>query len=227
MTRPPNEDRCDPREQPAYTPAEAAHYLDVPVSTVRYWSLGRAQISALIEPAQARPLVLSFRNLVELHVLSAIRRRHRISMSRIRGALDFVQERLGTEHPLAHQRFQTDGVDVFVEQYGQLINASQRGQTAMKEVLKNALVRVEWDSTGQPLRLFPYTRKEMKGAEPLIMIDPLVSGGRAVIRGTRIAVEVVAERYKAGESIGDLAQDYGRLPEEIEEAIRCELRIAA
>ncbi len=50
---------------------------------------------------------------------------------------------------------------------------------------------------------------------------------RAVIRGSRIAVEVVAERYKAGESIRDLAQDYGRDRDEIEEAIRCELKIAA
>ncbi len=48
-----------------------------------------------------------------------------------------------------------------------------------------------------------------------------------MIRGTRIAVEVVAERYKAGESIGELARDYGRKPNEIEEAIRCELKIAA
>ena len=61
----------------------------------------------------------------------------------------------------------------------------------------------------------------------IIMIDPSISGGRAVIKGTRIAIEVVAERYKSGESIRDLAEDYGRDSDEIEEAIRCELRIAA
>jgi len=37
---------------------------------------------------------------------------------------------------------------------------------------------------------------------------------------------VIAERYKAGESIDALAADYGRETGDIEEAIRCELRLA-
>jgi uncharacterized protein (DUF433 family) len=221
------QERSDPRELPAYSPAEAAHYLDIPVSTVRYWSVGRDQIQPLIDPAQHGPLILSFANLVELHVLSAIRRKHRISMPKVRRALDYVQSALSLTRPLASRRFQTDGVDLFVDHYGHLINASEQGQMAMKEWLGAALVRVEWDSAGQPVRLFPYTRKEPADSAGLIMIDPSVSGGRAVIRGTRIAVEVIAERYKAGESIRELAQDYGRDPDEIEEAVRCELKIAA
>jgi uncharacterized protein (DUF433 family) len=38
---------------------------------------------------------------------------------------------------------------------------------------------------------------------------------------------VIAERYKAGESIDALADDYGRSRLEIEEAIRCELEVQA
>lgn len=217
---------ADPRELPAYGPAEVARYLDIPVSTVRYWSAGRKGIEPLIEPAQERPLILSFANLVELHVLGAIRRRHRVSMTKVRRALDFVQGQLGLARPLANEQFKTDGVELFVRRYGNLINASQQGQIEMEAVVDAALVRVEWDSAGQPVRLFPYTRRE-PADEGLIMIDPAVSGGRAVIRDTRIAVEVVAERYKAGESIRELAEDYGRETSEIEEAIRCELKIAA
>ena len=71
------------------------------------------------------------------------------------------------------------------------------------------------------------TAEDVARESDIIMIDPSVSGGRAVIKGTRIAIEVVAERYKAGESIRDLAEDYGRNSDEIEEAIRCELTIAA
>jgi uncharacterized protein (DUF433 family) len=227
MTARHTKNRFDPRELPAYSPAEAAHYLDVPVSTVRYWSVGRGQNQPLIEPAQVSPLILSFANLVELHVLSAIRRKHLISMPRVRRSLDYVQCELNLTRPLADRRFKTDGVDLFVDHYGHLINASEQGQMAMKQLLGAALVRVEWDNAGQPVRLFPYTRKEPTDSEGLIMIDPSVSGGRAVIRGSRIAVEVIAERYKAGESICELAQDYGREQNEIEEAIRCELKIAA
>ena len=35
-----------------------------------------------------------------------------------------------------------------------------------------------------------------------------------------------ADRYKAGESIADLADDYGEDPLNIEEAVRCELQPA-
>ena len=59
-----------------------------------------------------------------------------------------------------------------------------------------------------------------------MVIDPRVSSGRPVLVGSGIPTAVIAERYKAGESIDQLADDYGRERldiEDIEEAIRCEL----
>ena len=61
----------------------------------------------------------------------------------------------------------------------------------------------------------------------MVVIDPMVSAGRPVIEGTGLVTQLIAERYKAGESINDLANDYERGTEEIEEAIRCELQAAA
>ncbi len=58
------------------------------------------------------------------------------------------------------------------------------------------------------------------------MIDPRVQYGRPVLAGSGIPTAVIAERYKAGESIDALAADYGRDTGDIEEAIRCELRLA-
>ena len=214
------------RQMPSYAPSEAAHYLSIPVSTVRYWCLGGSGNRPLLVPAEKRPLALSFVNLVELHVLGAIRRKHLISMPKVRRTLDYVSRTLKVVQPLARKRFETDGVDLFVEHYGRLINASQQGQTEMRELVGAALVRVEWDRQGLPVKLAPFTRSDVEKSAEIIVIDPAVLSGRAVIRGTRIAVDVVAERYKAGESISDLARDYGRTAEEIEEAIRCELRVA-
>lgn len=215
------------RMLPGYSPVEVAHYIAVPVSTVRYWSLGREQYASLIKPAQSSPLLLSFINLVELHVLGAIRRKHRISMPNVRAAIKFVEKKMDISQPLANHRFQTDGVDLFVEHYGRLINASQQGQMVMRAILEEALIRIEWDERDLPIRLFPYTRKATSTTSRLIVIDPTVCGGRAVIDQTRIAVEVVAERFKAGDSIQDLVTDYGCEPEAIQEAIRCELSVAA
>ena len=44
---------------------------------------------------------------------------------------------------------------------------------------------------------------------------------------TSVPTVVVAERFKAGESLAALAEDYGRDATEIQEAIRCELDLAA
>jgi uncharacterized protein (DUF433 family) len=48
-----------------------------------------------------------------------------------------------------------------------------------------------------------------------------------VISGTGIPTRIIFERYAAGESIQDLADDYGRPRLEIEDAIRCELEPVA
>ena len=57
-----------------------------------------------------------------------------------------------------------------------------------------------------------------------VEIDPRLSFGRPVLVGTGIPTAVIAERYKAGETIAELAEDYHRTSTEIEEALRCELK---
>ena len=54
-------------------------------------------------------------------------------------------------------------------------------------------------------------------------MDPYLSFGRPVIEGMGIATAIIAERYKAGESIEELARDYECPLLAIQEAIRCEL----
>ena len=240
----------DPRDLPAYTIAEAAHYLGVSGSTIRYWSVGRpphtplikipdlARDSVVISPqslfvsaASRTPALLSFLNLTELHVLAAIRRQHVISMPKIRKAIQYLVEKILPEgnrrHPLISADLETDKADLFIKQYGKLINIGQGGQVAMREILQAALQRIERDSDRIPIKLHPFTRADTADAPTMITIEPGLSFGRPVISGTGIATEIVAERYKAGESIEELAQDYARPKAEIQEAVRCELKLAA
>ena len=219
------------RELPAYSIAEAAHYLSVPPATVRYWATGQGPYSALIEIPQLHPALLSFLNLVELHVLAAIRRKHAVPMPKVRLAIDYLRDntrnRDDKRHPLISKKLQTDGLDLFIERYGQLVNISRDGQLAMREVIQAALFRIERDSHGIPIKLYPFTRSSIDSAPAMVVIDPALSAGRPVIAGTGLATEVIAERYKAGESVIDLAKDYERTNAEIEEAIRSELKSAA
>lgn len=221
----------DWRDLPTYAVSEAAHYLAVPAATVRYWSVGRDEYEPLIAVPQYSPTLVSFLNLAELHVLSAIRREHKVKMPSIRRAIQYLSEHARTpidkRHPLIGRELETDGLDLFVEQYGQLTNISRAGQTAMREIIKAALRRIDRDPNGVPIKLYPYTRQGTREAPALVVIDPALSAGRPVIAGTGLATQIIAERYKLGESIGDLAYDYERPNEEIEEAIRCELPAAA
>lgn len=218
----------DFREMPGYTVAEAAHYLGLPVTTLRNWLRSGRGCKPLIQASQKSPVILlSFLNLTELHLLAAIRRRHRISLQKTRRAIRWLEKQSEEEHPLLSRDLETDGLNLFVDHYGKLINISQQGQLAIREILKEALQRIERDRNNVPVMLYPFNRTDISLDTRKIVINPRISGGRPVLTGTGLAVEIISERFKAGESIGELAYDYERKEEEIEEAIRWELPAVA
>ena len=229
------ESERDRRELPAYGIVEAARYLRMPQATLRSWVLGRLYPTAtghrLFRPVIRLPQpdspTLSFVNLVEAHVLEAIRREFAIPLRKVRAAVSFLERHFGSEHPLADHQFETDGLDLFIQKAGLLINLTQEGQLAIRQLVHAYLKRIERDVRGIPVRLYPFTRKRELDEPRSVVIDPFVSFGRPVLMGTGIATAVVAERFKAGEAIEDLARDYARSALEIQEAIRCELPLDA
>jgi uncharacterized protein (DUF433 family) len=178
-------------------------------------------------PGRPKTQYLSFINLVEAHVLAAIRRRHGVKLPKVRSALDYVRRQFQIDRPLIDQAFQTDRLDLFVERYGELINASREGQRAMKDIIGVYLKRIDRDTKGLPIKLYPFTRETEADAAPasdprVVVMNPTVSFGRPIIAGTGIPVSSIYERYNAGDSVADLAQDFRLEISAIEEAIRCE-----
>lgn len=226
--------RPDPREVPAYGLAEAAYYLGIPVATLRSWVLGRdypvadgtKHFAPIIEIADHKLKRLSFINLIEAHVLTALRREHAIHLPKVRKAVTYLRNQLQSRHPLADQQFETDGLNLFIKKYGQLINITQEGQLAMRSVLQSFLKRIKRDAQGMPAKLYLFTRRGEIGEPLAVVVDPTVSFGRPVLEGTGIPTAILAERFKAGDSPEVLADDYGRPKQEIEEAIRYELKAA-
>lgn len=220
------------RRTPAYSYVEAAHYLNLPPSTLSSWFRGQAYTQDG-QIRQFRPVIrldgqagegLSFLNLVEAHVLAAIRREHSIPLQKVRRALEYVKKKLGIERPLADARFETDGVDLLVHELEKLVNVSREGQLEIEPVIRTFLKRIERDPGGIPIKLYPFTRKSLSTDEPApVEIDPRVAFGRPVLIGRGVPTAVLADRFKAGDSLADLAEDYDTSTETIEEAIRCEL----
>jgi len=225
----------NPGDLPVYAISEAAHYLRLPVATIRSWAMGRkyptrsgaTAFLPLIDIADPDGLLLSFRNLGELHVLGSIRRAHQVKLLAVRQAIDYLRKKFRSDHPLLEREMLTDGKDLFINQYEHLVNISQDGQMEMRQIMAVYLKRIKWDHGGMPVRLFPFTRDRYAESPEIISIDPKIRFGKPCISGTRIPTAIIAERHQAGDSIVLLAEDYGRKAEEIEEAIRYEGRIAS
>ena len=227
-----------PGDFPLYSITDAAHYLQLPATTVRSWAIGRdyktvegkTSFHPVISIADLEKRLLSFSNLVELHVLSSIRYEHKVKLNSVRDAIDYLRTRLDSDRPLLESEMLTDGKDIFVERVGQLINASRNGQNEMKAVVDSYLKRISRNDLGIPIKLFPFTRQRLDQLDQspcLVSIDPKIRFGKPCIAGTSIPTAIIAERHKAGESFAFLADDYRREINEIEEAIRYESRVAS
>jgi uncharacterized protein (DUF433 family) len=212
----------DPRVVPTYSVRQASSYLSLPYSTTRTWFFGAA---APIKADGKAPAPLSFWNLVECSVMATLRRRHEVPLQRIRKALAYVKRHTELERPLVEQDFLTDGLDLFIEQVGEIVNASRGGQTTLRDLLRDSLARVDRDPKGLVSRLYPW--RDTPSDDPRdVEIDPTRAFGKLVIAGTGIPTAVIADRMRAGESIRSLARDYRLDASQIEAAVRWELGVA-
>lgn len=214
----------DPREIPAYPPFEAAKYVGVPLSTLRSWLHGTKAFTPVISIASSTDPQLSFFNLVEAFVIAGLRRHHGMSLQRIRTSVKQLQAFApNLVHPLADADLITFAREIFVDDAaGDFVNMTNHpGQLGLRGIIEQVSQRVEKDVTGAR-RLYPFTRERIAGAPRLVMIDPRVQFGRPVITGTGIPTAVIHERWKAGDSVRELAEDYDRTADEIEEALRYE-----
>ncbi|MDA0991597.1 MAG: DUF433 domain-containing protein [Verrucomicrobia bacterium] len=221
-----SKEAIDRRDAPAYAIAEAAHYLRLPAATLRSWVLGRqyptaeggARFRPLIRPASRKPPLLSFWNLIEAHVLRSLRTEHGVSVPALRSALNYSEKELGIQRLLLRPELRTNAGKVFLERYGALIELSASGQLAMRRVLEEYLKRVEWDRSNFPVQLYPFLPGGAATEERPIVIDARIAFGRPVIASKSISTHAIAERIDAGESVDDVAADYGLDLSEIEQA---------
>src|SRR5262245_57803924 len=207
--------KADPRDLPIYSLSLAARYLRIPQTTLRSWVLGRhfprlagrGFSEPLIQKPDPRDERLSFTNLIEAHVLHALRVKHGVTMRAVREALDYVQRQFHIDRLLIRKELRAAPGELFLAEYGRLLSLSPAGQFAMEKILEAYLKRVARDSDGLPLRLYPFTAPDTAEDRRVVVIDPRVSFGRPAIARKGISTAILAERLNAGESIRELAYD--------------------
>lgn len=241
----------DPREVPLYAIADAARYVKVHENTLRSWVHGRTYMiqgkertlpPVIILPTEKSPF-LSFINLLEAFSLSSLTRIENLPFKNVRFAIETLRgNAFKDEHPLIDREFLTDSINLFVEDGDKLYNVSKHGQIAIKEIVKaylKRIVRSKLDSS--PIKVYPFSRQVkfdlrqdvsekraiLEKSPRVIEVNPLVAFGRPTLVDTGIAVDVIASRYRGGDSVKYLAKDYGLSQGQVREAIRYEEKKAA
>jgi uncharacterized protein (DUF433 family) len=218
--------KFNPLEIPNYTIEEASRYLLVPENTLRYW-MGNENNTPLTTVYSRRPLLLPFKNLVELYVLESLKEIHDIGLPLIRKSVQELRIEKPSKYPLADYQLATRGRKIYLEgEEDELINLTASGQHAFKAILNPFLRRVERDEQGIAKRLFPFTSRQHQQnpdqAPRMVVIDPHVAFGMPVLVNSRISTAFLMSRKNGGATISKLAKDYGRSEVEIEEAISLE-----
>lgn len=162
-------------------------------------------------------------NLVEAHVLRALRRDHGMQIRDVRKAILYAERELDIQRLLLHKDLRASGKELFLERYGELLSLSRSDQIALRRVFEDHLARVEWDAGLFPIRLYPFTGSDYgrQDYRP-ITVDATIAFGRPIVASAGVTTQIIADRIDAGEAIVDLASDYGITPEEVEEAILLE-----
>jgi len=124
-------------ESPAYSLADAASYVRVPYQTLRYWAMGRKTTLPLITLPQYDRPALSFLNLLECHVLHALRTYFELRIQMVRKALDTLTNLEPSRHPLLTATLKTDRVDLFLGNFGGSVDQSYKPSIRNERGAKN------------------------------------------------------------------------------------------
>lgn len=97
---------------------------------------GQSHFRPLIKASGDKPAVLSFWNLVEAHVLRALRTEHGISIQAVRQAIDYSERKLQIERLLLSPELRSGAGRLFLDRYGELIDLEPSGQLAIRQVFE-------------------------------------------------------------------------------------------
>ena len=230
---------------PLYTITEAARIVDVPASTFRAWARGRVTASPVGAQTWSDPIVtrtelpsgskrpsIPFVGITEAMVLAAIRKSG-VPMQRIRPALEELQRGLGIQHALASKRLYSDGAELLYD-YSESYPDSQAARAARQLVVVRNNRHVFSDFVIEYLQRFEYARDgyvkliRVPGYERAeVVVDPYRSSGAPIFARGGCRVKDVMYRYGGGESVQELAAEFGVPAAHVEDAIRVASRRAA
>ena len=211
-------------KRPLYSFAEADRIVRVSPGTSRrwlkgysFWWGGERHTMPPVTPGLGEQEAVAFVDLMEVAAVSKLRKKG-FSFKRIRQINAYCRLYLRERRPLVTQKFKVAGQDIFLdEDFDILVDVGREaGMLAWREVLKPFLEDVEYENE-LARRWWPL------GKERMMVVDPDYGFGLPVVQGTGVRTEIIAERYRAGDSIDEIAYDFDVTPKQIDDALRWEM----
>lgn len=216
----------DKYTDPLLTPRDVARHLDIPESTIYRWLSEKAAGEPLVhrvEPEKRGWPSVPFVAVVETYVLRSMRDLG-LTKARIREAAAAVRKTFDTPFALATKRITTDGIDIFIQHAADDLARAADGQRPIREVIEDYLHYIEWDEAdGMAGRL---RLRQYSDVAPVI-IDPRFGWGAPVVESTKVPVDDVLNLWLAGETLEDVAYEYGMKREQVEAICRAARASAA
>lgn len=217
-----------------YPAAEVARLVQLTPSRVRRWLRGYDYTYAATVRHQA-PVIrrkgtegTSYASFLDLVDLLFVKRflDHKVSLQKVRRALDEAAEILGTTH-FARQSFFTDGRNIFLEVKDRggeaILQLLSGGQWVIAPIIQELATQIDFEGpSGLARRWYP------PGFDGLVVLDPLVSFGRPTIVGRGIATANVFDFYMAEKQRVPVVRDWLAISDEdVEAAVEFERHLAA
>lgn len=171
---------------------------------------------------------MPFIGFAEAYVLSSFRRAG-VSLQRIRPAVEVLHQEIGVEHALASERLYTDGAEVLFdyaqetgdEDFTELVVLRTK-QRQFTEVVRGYLKRIRYGGDGwaSSVKLPTYEHAE-------VVVDPKIAFGLPLVVRGGARVEDLVDRFQAGDSLEEIAADFGVPHDQVEDVIRVATRAAA
>jgi uncharacterized protein (DUF433 family)/DNA-binding transcriptional MerR regulator len=206
--------------QPLFTIGEAAVYLDMSESTLRWWASQENLVARI--PTSPRRASIPFIGLAEGLVLSAFREAG-LPLQRIRPALLRLRDEIGLEHALASQSLYTDGAEIiydYAEKHEDVahlgdLTVVRSGQRVFGAVIETYLRRISYARDGWP-NMVKLPRFKLAD----VIVDPRRAFGQPIFAHGAVRIEDVVDRWRAGDSMKSLAVDFGVPLDEVEDVLR-------
>jgi uncharacterized protein (DUF433 family) len=209
-----------------YTEAAAARLLGLPQGTLNYWLEGGERRGRVYRPvirveSRGDRAAVTWAEFIEAGLLREYRRTHGVPMGELRAFIDVVRERYGTPYPLAHHRPFISGRELLSQAQDAsglaadfCLVAEVRGQLVLTSPADSFVRRVTWEGD-----IAAEWRPHDDPQSPVRM-NPEVRFGRPAVRG--VSTEALWEHDQAGETVEEIAGEFGVSPEHVRWALAYE-----